>query len=134
MYDRTFYYILLHSSTFYYKTFLVPESYYKKTWHATLRHDYCYVFNRLLQKRQRLDSKFECGYPKFLYLIFGLWRSNPEIMIRLSPFLKDDTVVTCAKLLLNAGCPRPDRARGFQDSTSAEVEYQNTFVSGQCAK
>jgi hypothetical protein len=31
--------------------------------------------------------------------------SNPEIMIRLSPFLKDDTVVTCGKLILNAACP-----------------------------
>jgi hypothetical protein len=38
-------------------------------------------------------------------LAFGLSLSNPEIMTRLSPFLKDDTVVTCGKLLLNAACP-----------------------------
>jgi hypothetical protein len=48
-----------------------------------------------------------------VHLAFGLSLSDPEIMMRLSPFLKDDTVVTCGKLLLNAACPCASAMRKF---------------------
>jgi hypothetical protein len=89
-----FYYILPHSTTIYHILPHLTTSYHILPHSTTfyhiyqnlttrghdlrhLRHDYCYVFNRLLQKRQRLHSNFECGYA------FRLSRSDPQIMIRL---------------------------------------------------
>jgi hypothetical protein len=78
-----FYYILPHSTTFYHILPRLTTSYHILPHSTTfyhifyqnlttrghglrhLRHDYCYVFNRLLQKRQRLHSNFECGCTLF---------------------------------------------------------------------
>jgi hypothetical protein len=99
----TSYHILPHLTTnlFYYIFFT--------TFGYVLRHrDNTPALSSICSLLENATATFEIRMWIFIvdYRVFGLSLSNPEIMIRLSPFLEDDTVVPCGKLLLNAACPR----------------------------
>jgi hypothetical protein len=74
--SATFHHILPHSATFcHIHQNLATRGHGLRH----LRHDCCCVFNRLLQKRQRLHSNLECGCTLFHVFYSDFLEATPEL-------------------------------------------------------